>query len=313
MRQEPLVTVITVTYNSAKYVRDAIESVLNQTYKNIEYIIADDASTDSTWEIVNEYKDPRIISFRNEINLKEYPNRNKALGFAKGEYVVFIDGDDLIFPHGIETFVYYAKLFPEAGMIIQKGYFKNVVWPLLLPSELVLRNSYFDSVNFLTSSFASNFFRRAALEKIGGVSTEYRTGDEIIRLRIAACYSVAFIPGWLSWPRETPGQASASIPEHIQTKEVIMQCKELTDLLVLTGGSESLALAIQKSVKLVVVKKIISCFFRLRFFKAFYYKRQIGITVKDIISAWNGEKSEIGIIRDHDAVNPLSQSKLTQG
>ena len=55
LSNNPLVTVVTVTYNSSKYVRDAIEGVLAQSYANIEYIIADDCSTDDTWKIINEY------------------------------------------------------------------------------------------------------------------------------------------------------------------------------------------------------------------------------------------------------------------
>src|SRR5438105_4541179 len=101
LNEWPLVTVITVTYNSAAYVRDAIESVLAQTYDNIEYIIGDDYSTDNTWQIIREYKDERIRAYRNEKNLGEYPNRNKAISLATGKYLIFIDGDDILYPHGI--------------------------------------------------------------------------------------------------------------------------------------------------------------------------------------------------------------------
>jgi len=57
-----LVSVITITYNSSKFVRDAIEGVLNQKHKNIQYIIGDDCSNDDTWKIINEYQDNRIVS-----------------------------------------------------------------------------------------------------------------------------------------------------------------------------------------------------------------------------------------------------------
>jgi glycosyltransferase involved in cell wall biosynthesis len=61
----PVVTVITVTYNSGKYVRATIKSVLAQDYPNIEYIIADDCSKDNSWAIIHEFKDSRIKTFRN--------------------------------------------------------------------------------------------------------------------------------------------------------------------------------------------------------------------------------------------------------
>lgn len=69
--EQPLVTVITVAYNSSAYLRVAIESVLAQSYANIEYIICDDYSTDDTWDIICEYTDARIRAYRNEKNLTD--------------------------------------------------------------------------------------------------------------------------------------------------------------------------------------------------------------------------------------------------
>ena len=62
--RRPLVSVVTVTYNSALYVRDALESVLAQTYTDLEYIICDDCSTDDTWKIISEYPDTRIKAYQ---------------------------------------------------------------------------------------------------------------------------------------------------------------------------------------------------------------------------------------------------------
>ena len=139
-----LFTIITVTYNSSKYVRDAIESVLASTFQDFEYIIGDDCSTDNTWEIIEGYKDPRIVKYRNESNLREYPNRNKAISMAKGEWILFIDGDDIIFPHGLDVFKYYASRYKDASMIIQKNYLNNVVWPIKFNPKEFLLNEFFD-------------------------------------------------------------------------------------------------------------------------------------------------------------------------
>lgn len=62
----PKVTVILTSYNHAKYIKEAIDSILNQTFKDFELIIWDDASTDESWEIIQSYKDERIKTFRNE-------------------------------------------------------------------------------------------------------------------------------------------------------------------------------------------------------------------------------------------------------
>lgn len=207
----PFFSVITVTYNSSQFVRDAIESVLASTFTDFELIIGDDCSTDNTWEIINEYNDPRIIKYRNEINLREYPNRNKALKLARGEWVIFIDGDDLIFEHGLLVFSEYIYSNPDVSMVIQQNYLNNVIWPIKVDPKQFLINEFFGKERLSCSSFASNVFKRSALISIGNLSTNYKTGDEDIRLRIGANYITLFIPGWLTWPRETPGQASKSI------------------------------------------------------------------------------------------------------
>jgi hypothetical protein len=211
-----------VTYNSALYVRDAIEGVLAQTYPDLQYIICDDCSTDDTWKIIGEYTDPRIRAYRNEANLREYPNRNKAIGLATGEYLIFIDGDDVIFPHALEFFVSSMEAFPDAGMSIQKNYLNNVLYPALLEPDETLRNHFYGEKDLLTSSFASNFFRTALLRK-WMLKTGYITGDDEIRLRIAAHYPVLFVAGWVTWPRETPGQASLKVAGGVGLAEAFRQ------------------------------------------------------------------------------------------
>lgn len=208
---QPLVSVITVTYNSSAYVADAIESVLGQDYSNIEYIIGDDCSTDNTWEIISSYHDSRIKPYRNESNLREYANRNKALGMATGKYLIFIDGDDIILSHGVGYFLRQMEKYPGAALAIQKGYINNIVFPIMLEPEETLSNLFFGGKNLLISSFASNFFRTDILKKAGGLSTNYVSGDDEIRLRLATQFPVLFVSGWVSWPRETPGQASSKI------------------------------------------------------------------------------------------------------
>ena len=94
---------------------------------------------------------------------------------------------------------------------VQKQYFNNIIFPVVLKPEEVFLNYFFGKKNLLTSSFASNFFRLESLKALGGLSTSYKIGDEEIRLRLASQNSVLFVAGWVSWPRETPGQASSKL------------------------------------------------------------------------------------------------------
>ena len=92
---EDLVSVIMPAYNVEKYIGEAIQSVLNQTYKNFELIIFDDGSTDKTWEIIQSFNDSRIIAIRHQQNKGVAEARNTALKIAKGKWVALIDSDDV--------------------------------------------------------------------------------------------------------------------------------------------------------------------------------------------------------------------------
>ena len=233
----PFFSVITVTYNSSQFVRDAIESVLASTFTDFELIIGDDCSTDNTWEIINEYKDPRIVKYRNETNLREYPNRNKALGMARGEWVIFIDGDDVIFEHGLLVFSEYICSHPDVSMVIQKNYFNNVIWPIKVSPKQFLINEFFGNPRLSCSSFASNVFRRDSILTLGGLSGDFTTGDEDFRLRMGSRFKTLFIAGWLTWPRETPGQASKSIKPSTM---IIERDKQINHILNNVEGDQEL-------------------------------------------------------------------------
>ncbi|RYZ26855.1 MAG: glycosyltransferase family 2 protein, partial [Chitinophagaceae bacterium] len=112
-----LFTIVTVTYNSSKWVKNAIESVLASDYASFEYIIADDCSSDETWEIISTYSDSRIRKFRHEQNRGEYANRNFALHKATGDYLLFVDGDDELYKDALSKLATYVGQFPDAGSI----------------------------------------------------------------------------------------------------------------------------------------------------------------------------------------------------
>lgn len=90
----PLVTVHICTYNRANTIKKALDSVISQTYKNLQILIVDDASSDNTEEIVRKYSDDRIEYYKNESNLGITKNRNKALSLSKGKYIAVLDSDD---------------------------------------------------------------------------------------------------------------------------------------------------------------------------------------------------------------------------
>lgn len=104
-----LVSVIMPSWNTAKFIGESIESVLRQTYKNLELIIVDDCSTDNTDEVVHSFDDPRIRYYHNKKNSGAAVTRNHAIKAARGEWIAFLDSDDLWKPEKLEHQLAFMK------------------------------------------------------------------------------------------------------------------------------------------------------------------------------------------------------------
>lgn len=105
-----LVSIIMPSYNTAKYIAESIQSVLNQSYINWELIIVDDCSTDNTDDVVKPYlNDTRISYLKNGKNSGAAVSRNRALREAKGKWIAFLDSDDLWLPEKLEKQIAFMK------------------------------------------------------------------------------------------------------------------------------------------------------------------------------------------------------------
>ncbi|WP_195932056.1 glycosyltransferase family 2 protein [Turicibacter sanguinis] len=110
---EILISIITPVYNSEKYIGDTIKSVLEQTYKNWEMLIVDDCSFDNTEQIIKQFQDSRIKYFKLEENCGAAIARNKALNLARGNFIAFLDADDMWNP---------KKLEKQLNFMLEKNY-----------------------------------------------------------------------------------------------------------------------------------------------------------------------------------------------
>ena len=114
------ITVLMPVYNASLFLREAIESILNQTYKNFEFIIINDGSTDSSLQIIESFKDPRIKLVNNERNLGIIKTRNKGLQLAKGKYIANMDADDISLPTRLEKQFTFLEKNPDVAVIASK-------------------------------------------------------------------------------------------------------------------------------------------------------------------------------------------------
>ncbi len=117
--KKPLVSVVMPVYNPGRYLIDAIESILHQTFTDFEFIIVDDASTDNSWKIIKSYtkKDSRIIAFRNKINLGVSLTSNIAISQARGKFIARMDSDDVSTLDRLQKQVDFLKQHPDTVVV----------------------------------------------------------------------------------------------------------------------------------------------------------------------------------------------------
>ncbi len=113
------ITIVLPVFNGAAYLKEAIDSVLSQSFKDFELIIVDDCSTDDSSEISMQYakSDPRVVYLRNDINLKLPESLNRGFTHAKGEYLTWTSCDNIYFPQALGLLMYHLDKSPEIGLV----------------------------------------------------------------------------------------------------------------------------------------------------------------------------------------------------
>lgn len=183
----PKVSIVMGVYNEETYIREAIRSMLRQTFSDFEFIVINDASTDKTEEIMFSFDDPRIRYIKNGINIGLTRTLNRGLFIAKGEYIARMDGNDISHPTRLEKEVTVLNGNPKIQLvwtgaiyITSTGEFlcekktpslKEVVDLLCSsPTELPVGRNH---INHMTV-----MFRKNVVLKMGGYNEKYRWGQD---------------------------------------------------------------------------------------------------------------------------------------
>jgi GT2 family glycosyltransferase len=211
MPDEPLVSICIPTYNRAGMIGKAIESALGQTYRNIEVIVVDNASTDNTADIVAGYSDERLRYVKNERNLGLFGNFNRCIELASGKYLHILHSDDYIDPRFTETCLAFFRQHPSVVMtstnasVIRNGQEEeclfsptDIVYPapsgfrrllaersyINCPSVMVLRDIYGETGPFsMEYPYSSDFYqwlriaRKHDLGFVSGARVYYMEGE----------------------------------------------------------------------------------------------------------------------------------------
>lgn len=206
-KKNPLVSVLMTAHNREKHIADAIKSVLMQTFTSFELIIVDDASTDNTFEIAKKYAiDPRIRVYRNQTNIGDYPNRNYAASLARGQYIKYLDSDDLMYPYCLEVMLGPLMAEPRAGFAISGSKsWQGGPCPMLLTPRMCYQREFLGSGMFGYSP-GSAIFRSQVLRELNLFSLKGPHSDYVFWLKACARYPCLLLPAGLYWYRVHSGQ-----------------------------------------------------------------------------------------------------------
>jgi glycosyltransferase involved in cell wall biosynthesis len=216
MIAKPLVSVLMTSYNRERYIGQAIESVLASTYTELELLVVDDRSKDSTVNIARKHaaNDPRVKVFVNDVNLGDYPNRNKAAGHAAGKYLKYVDADDFIYPHGLGTLVEMMEQFPDAGFGLC-SLEQDIARPF--PFQLEPRAAYeyhYRGPGLFHKAPLSAIIKRSAFEQTKGFAPIRMAGDFEMWHRLCQQFPVVLMPQGIVWYREHGEQEMNSFSKY---------------------------------------------------------------------------------------------------
>ena len=218
-RAMPKVSVIVAAFNAENYLREAIQSVLRQTFQDFELLIVDDGSTDGTARIIRSYSDARIQLVENQRNMGLTKSLNRALNLARGEYIARQDADDISEPLRLQTQVAYLNRHPRVALlgswftvIDENG--SEVRRTSLPTNDLDLHWAMFFYCPFVHGAV---MWRHAPVrEQIGAYNENLAYAqDHDLWARIASRFTVANLPEWLVRYREHSQSMTASGEEWV--------------------------------------------------------------------------------------------------
>jgi glycosyltransferase involved in cell wall biosynthesis len=193
----PKVSVIIPVYNSERFIKETIESVLNQTCQDFEIIIIDDGSIDKSAEIIKSFTDRRILYIYQK-NEGVSAARNKGISASKGEYIAFLDHDDLWLPKKLEEQISVLRADSEIGLVYSDCYYVNI--------EKEMMKRFFEQSKpyrgaVFPEFFMSNFIpcltavvRKDVFKKVGLFNPGFSISEDYdLFLRIAELFKVEYI------------------------------------------------------------------------------------------------------------------------
>ncbi len=191
---QPLVSIVTPSFNQAQFLEKTIQSVLSQSYRNIEYIVVDGGSTDGSREIIERYAD-RLRAWISEPDNGQSDAINRGFRLASGGILAWLNSDDTYLPDAVEQAVAYLNAHPETGLVYGHAYYVDATGARIAeyPSGITNHKGLRRGVNTIPQQ--STFFRRKVWEMVGPLDPSlFYAMDYDLWVRISAVTPIAYLP-----------------------------------------------------------------------------------------------------------------------
>ena len=197
----PKVSIIMGVYNCQNTLKESIESILNQTFSDFEFIICDDGSTDNTYEIIKEFEklDNRIKLIRNEKNVGLAGTLNNCLNYADGEYIARMDADDIAEDNRFSEQCYFLDTNKDYSLVGSwaKLFDDNFKWGLRKTKEYVEKSDFLFGTPFIHPTI---MIRKKVLFELGG----YRVSEETLRAEDYDLFMTLYSKGYKGYNIQKP-------------------------------------------------------------------------------------------------------------
>jgi glycosyltransferase involved in cell wall biosynthesis len=190
----PLVTIVTPSFNQARFLGATIESVLSQDYPNLEYIVLDGGSTDGSLDVIHHYQD-RLAAWVSEPDQGQTAAINRGFGMAQGEILAWLNSDDVYFPGAVKEAVACLQAHPDVGMVHGAAYYVDAAGTPVgrFPSAETDSRSLRRGAPHIAQQAA--FFRSTAWKMVGPLDpTFYYAMDYDLWVRISAVTPLIYVP-----------------------------------------------------------------------------------------------------------------------
>ncbi|MFH1640679.1 MAG: glycosyltransferase family A protein [Candidatus Omnitrophota bacterium] len=227
-------SVVIATYNRASFLSRAVRSALGQTFKDIEVIVVDDASTDNTPQVIADLKDPRLIYLRHEKNKGAGGARNTGIRASRGEFIPFLDSDDEWMPDKLEKQISLFKRSSEEVGLVYCGHTSVIDKTKEVKTERMptVRGHVAEAAlrYCVTGGGSTYIIRKECFEKIGFFDEELPSlEDWELLMRLSQSYAFEFVPEILTKRYMHREQLTAKLSEKIEAREKILR-KHFTEL-----------------------------------------------------------------------------------